>query len=77
MVFNIRSRTLPSTYLEKKVLLISPVDLTVTKAQAAAEDSKDFNLVKLSLEGAPLKPLALKDILANLASLESELISNN
>ena len=54
---------------------LSP-DPKVTKAQAA-EDSKDLNLVKLSLEGAPSKPLASRGISADLAYLESECIPDN
>lgn len=47
----------PSDYLAEEDALNSSADLTVTKVQAAAEDSKDLNLVKLSFEGEPSKPL--------------------
>ena len=40
----------------------SSVDPTVTKAQAAADDSEDLNLVKLSLDGGPSKLLVSEKV---------------
>ena len=52
----------PSDDLAEEKVLNSSVDLTVSKATLATNVSKESYLVKLSLEGDPLKPLISEEI---------------